>query len=118
VRVRLVSPSTRAGLSPNCFAAPNTASPTEEDAYCNGGHGLPKIIGETVPRKAFQDHGPPLLVYIRADDERVPTSTARAVATAVPGLETPEGPFANLPEARAGRWGEGLTAAKMKNCRW
>jgi bifunctional non-homologous end joining protein LigD len=27
-------------------------------------------------------------------------------------------PFANLPEARAGRWGEGLTAAKMKNCRW
>jgi bifunctional non-homologous end joining protein LigD len=59
-----------------------------------------------------------LLVYIRADDERVPTSTARAVATALPGLETPECPFANLPEVRAGRWGEGLTAAKMKNCRW
>jgi ATP-dependent DNA ligase len=34
------------------------------------------------------------------------------------GLETPESPFANLPEARAGRWGEGLTAAKMKDCRW
>jgi bifunctional non-homologous end joining protein LigD len=34
------------------------------------------------------------------------------------GLEIPECPFANLPEARAGRWGEGLTAAKMKNCRW
>jgi bifunctional non-homologous end joining protein LigD len=34
------------------------------------------------------------------------------------GLETPECPFANLPEARAGRWGEGLTAAKMKSCRW
>ena len=30
------------------------------------------------------------------------------------GLETPECPFANLPEARPGRWGEGLTAAKMK----
>jgi DNA ligase D-like protein (predicted ligase) len=30
------------------------------------------------------------------------------------GLETTECPFANLPEARAGRWGEGLTAAKMK----
>jgi hypothetical protein len=28
------------------------------------------------------------------------------------------GPFANLPEARSGRWGEGLTAAKMKSCRW
>jgi DNA ligase D-like protein (predicted ligase) len=34
------------------------------------------------------------------------------------GLETPECPFANLPEARPGRWGDGLTAAKMKNCRW
>jgi ATP dependent DNA ligase C terminal region len=29
-------------------------------------------------------------------------------------LEMPECPFANLPEARARRWGEGLTAAKMK----
>jgi len=28
-------------------------------------------------------------------------------------------PFANLPERRAGRWGEGLTAAEsMKECRW
>jgi ATP-dependent DNA ligase len=27
-------------------------------------------------------------------------------------------PFANLPEARSGRRGVGLTAAKMKNCRW
>jgi len=26
--------------------------------------------------------------------------------------------FANLPEARGGRWGEGLTAEKMKDCRW
>jgi ATP-dependent DNA ligase len=34
------------------------------------------------------------------------------------GLETAECPFANLPKARAGRWGEGLTAAKMKDCRW
>ena len=33
-------------------------------------------------------------------------------------LETKECPFANLPEARAGRWGVGLTAAKMKDCRW
>jgi DNA ligase D-like protein (predicted ligase) len=33
-------------------------------------------------------------------------------------LEIPECPFANLPEARAGRWGQGLTKEKMKNCRW
>jgi bifunctional non-homologous end joining protein LigD len=33
-------------------------------------------------------------------------------------LETPECPFANLPEAKSGRWGAGLTAAKMNDCRW
>jgi len=33
-------------------------------------------------------------------------------------LEIAECPFANLPEARSGRWCEGLTAAKMLKCRW
>jgi len=33
-------------------------------------------------------------------------------------LEITECPFANLPEKRAGRWGAGLTAAKMAECRW
>jgi ATP-dependent DNA ligase len=27
-------------------------------------------------------------------------------------------PFANLPEKKSGRWGQGLTAAKMKECQW
>ena len=34
------------------------------------------------------------------------------------GLAIEECPFANLPEAKSGRWGAGLTAAKMKDCRW
>lgn len=34
------------------------------------------------------------------------------------GLETKICPFANLPESRAGRWGQGLTAQKMKECTW
>lgn len=33
-------------------------------------------------------------------------------------FETEKCPFANLPEARNGRWGQGLTAAKMKECKW
>jgi DNA ligase D-like protein (predicted ligase) len=33
-------------------------------------------------------------------------------------LEIPECPFANLPEAKSGRWGQGLTKAKMADCRW
>jgi hypothetical protein len=33
-------------------------------------------------------------------------------------LETADYPFASLPEKHAGRWGTGLTAAKMEECRW
>lgn len=34
------------------------------------------------------------------------------------GLEISDCPFTNLPEKRSGRWGLGLTAEKMKECRW
>ena len=34
------------------------------------------------------------------------------------GLETDVCPFADLPDKKLGRWGQGLTAAKMKECRW
>jgi DNA ligase D-like protein (predicted ligase) len=33
-------------------------------------------------------------------------------------LETSKCPFVNLPQARSGRWGAGLTAAKMVECKW
>lgn len=33
-------------------------------------------------------------------------------------LETAECPFVNLPEKQPGRWGQGLTAEKMRDCRW
>jgi bifunctional non-homologous end joining protein LigD len=34
------------------------------------------------------------------------------------GLEISRCTFGNLPEAHPGRWGQGLTADKMKECRW
>jgi bifunctional non-homologous end joining protein LigD len=33
-------------------------------------------------------------------------------------LQTDACPFANLPEATSGRWGQGLTAEKIPDCRW
>jgi ATP-dependent DNA ligase len=33
-------------------------------------------------------------------------------------LLTEKCPFLNLPEKRAGRWGAGLTAEKMRECQW
>jgi DNA ligase D-like protein (predicted ligase) len=44
--------------------------------------------------------------------------TRRQVYEALKGLETPGCPFVNLPEKDAGRWGQGLTAEKMKDCVW
>ena len=46
-----------------------------------------------------------------------PASRARLMERLRP-LEIAESPFANLPEARSGRWGEGLTAEKMKEWVW
>jgi DNA ligase D-like protein (predicted ligase) len=34
------------------------------------------------------------------------------------GIEIDQCPFANLPEAKSGRWGQGLTKAKMAECVW
>ncbi|HTF69712.1 MAG TPA: non-homologous end-joining DNA ligase [Edaphobacter sp.] len=44
--------------------------------------------------------------------------TRRQVFERIKPLETAKCPFVNLPEKDAGRWGQGLTAEKMKECVW
>jgi DNA ligase D-like protein (predicted ligase) len=44
--------------------------------------------------------------------------TRRQVFERIKSLETAKCPFANLPEKDAGRWGQGLTAEKMRECIW
>jgi hypothetical protein len=46
----------------------------------------------------------------------VPTPTMSVLALKT--LQTAQCPFKNLPEKRASRWGESLTAEKMNQCRW
>jgi bifunctional non-homologous end joining protein LigD len=45
-------------------------------------------------------------------------ATRRQVFEQIKHLKTDRCPFANLPEKTAGRWGQGLTAEKMKECVW
>jgi DNA ligase D-like protein (predicted ligase) len=47
----------------------------------------------------------------------IPT-TRREVFNKIKHLKTANCPFMNLPEKDAGRWGQGLTAEKMKECIW
>jgi DNA ligase D-like protein (predicted ligase) len=44
--------------------------------------------------------------------------TRRQIFERIKPLETAKCPFVNLPEKDAGRWGQGLTAEKMKECVW
>jgi DNA ligase D-like protein (predicted ligase) len=58
------------------------------------------------------------LIYVARTHSGFTPASRSALFKRFRGLEIPTCPFANLPEMRAGRWGEGLTAEKMKECRW
>jgi len=61
--------------------------------------------------------GSKLIYAARTRNGFTPASRAELFRKIKP-LEIAECPFANLPEKKAGRWGAGLTAAKMADCRW
>jgi ATP-dependent DNA ligase len=61
--------------------------------------------------------GDRLMYAARTRNGFTPASRAELFKKIKP-LETKECPFANFPEKKAGRWGAGLTAAKMAECRW
>jgi len=81
------------------------------------------IGGYTVGGRTFDAlvfgyyEGKDLMYASRTRNGFTPRSRA-ALMDKFKGLEVPACPFANLPEARSGHWGVGLTAAKMKECRW
>ena len=58
------------------------------------------------------------LVYVARTRNGFTPSLREQLYRRFRGLETSECPFVNLPEARSGRWGQGLTADKMRSCRW
>ena len=45
-------------------------------------------------------------------------ATRREAFAKIKHLKTAKCPFVNLPELSEGRWGQGLTAEKMKSCIW
>lgn len=58
-----------------------------------------------------------LLYVARTRNGFTPASRA-ALFKKLRQLEIEECPFTNLPEKTKGRWGQGLTVDKMKECRW
>ena len=82
------------------------------------------VVGGYVPSNLGLDslvigfyRGKELIYASRVRAGFVP-ATRRKVFDQIKHLTTTNCPFANLPEAAAGRWGQGLTAEKMKECVW
>jgi bifunctional non-homologous end joining protein LigD len=78
--------------------------------YTAGTHGIDALI------IGFY-RGKELIYAARVRAGFVP-ATRRETFAKIKHLKTSTCPFANLPETTAGRWGQGLTAAKMKDCVW
>jgi ATP-dependent DNA ligase len=58
------------------------------------------------------------LIYAARVRAGLVPATRREVFERLKRLRTPKCPFVNLPEPAAGRWGQGLTAEKIKECVW
>ena len=88
----------------------------------NAGQGF-VIAGYTPSPKNFDAiifgyyEGPHLIYVARTRNGFTPSSRERLFKRFF-GLEVKDCPFVNLPETHAGSWGQGLTAEKMKECRW
>jgi len=78
--------------------------------YIPGTHGVDAIV-------VGYYRGEDLIYVARVRNGFVPASRRQIFARLKP-LMISKCPFANLPEAYKGRWGEGLTAADMGKCVW
>jgi ATP-dependent DNA ligase len=58
------------------------------------------------------------LIYAAAVRAGIPSQFRRALLPEIETLRISRCPFVNLPERTDGRWGEGLTVAKMAACCW
>jgi DNA ligase D-like protein (predicted ligase) len=78
--------------------------------FTPGSHGIDALVVGFYSGKA-------LMYAARVRAGLVP-ATRRELYSRLRPFIVGECPFANLPESKSGRWGQGLTAAKMTECIW
>jgi DNA ligase D-like protein (predicted ligase) len=82
------------------------------------------VVGGYVPSDLGLDslivgfHRGETLIYASRVRAGFIPATRRGVFEQIRHLSTSECPFANLPEASSGRWGQGLTVENMLDCVW
>jgi DNA ligase D-like protein (predicted ligase) len=78
--------------------------------YIPGAHGFDALLVGVYENKEF-------IFVAKVKDGFVPRIRDE-IFPALKALQTAQCPFKNLPEKKASRWGESLTAEKMEQCRW
>jgi len=78
--------------------------------YVPGAHGFEMLLVGVYEKKR--------LIYVAKVKDGFVPRIRDAIFPALKKLQIDNCPFTNLPETKASRWGEALTAAKMKECRW
>jgi bifunctional non-homologous end joining protein LigD len=78
--------------------------------FTRGAHGVGALVVGCYEGKS--------LMYVARVRAGLVPASRRTLHALLKTLVTDTCLFKNLPEARGGRWGEGLTAAKMKECVW
>jgi hypothetical protein len=85
----------------------------EGQEFAIGGY---TVGGRTLDALAFGCNNGSRLIYVARTRNGFTPQLRQSLLRRFQGVETTVCPSANLPVARGGRWGEGLTAAKMKDC--
>ena len=80
--------------------------------------GQSPLGGPTFDALVFGYYKGSRLIYVARTRNGFTPSLRAQLMQKFRGREIPDCSFANLPEKRSGRSGQGLTAAKMKDCRW
>ncbi len=78
--------------------------------FTPGGNGLDSLVVGFYDKKH--------LVYAARVRAGLVPAMRRDLCAKLTPLIISDCPFANLPEAKSGRWGQGLTAEKMRTCVW
>jgi len=78
--------------------------------YIPGSHGFDALLVGVYENKR--------LMFVAKVRNGFLSSIRPKILRALEKLRTSQCPFENLPEERASRWGEALTAEKMKECSW
>lgn len=78
--------------------------------YVPGAHGFDSLIVGVYERKS--------LIFVAKVRNGFVPRIREEIFPALKKLPAKACPFTNLPEKKATRWGEALTAEKMKECRW